>query len=313
MLRVFASLVLAAAVLAPAAAAEPLRISTLSLTNESFLRGVADGKPVTITGELEFPARADGPAPVVVLLHGAGGLEGFHATWAREIRSVGFATLLLDSFSGRSAAKIMDQMEAVSLPSRVVDAYRALAALAAHPKIDRARIVYMGFSHGAAAGIPASQRRFAKAFGTPDAEFAGWLLFYPFCNVRFNGDEQVVARPMRIFHGAADDWTPIATCRGSVERLRAAGADVVLHEYPDAYHTFDNPRHGSMNRQPNAMNPARCFYEERAGFVMVNVDTGKEMSFRDPCWTRGVTTGYSPAAHAASTAAVKDFLTKLAR
>jgi len=307
------ALVLAAAVLTPAAAAEPLKISTLSLTNESFLRGVAEGKPVTISGELEFPARVDGPTPVVVLLHGAGGLEGFHAAWARELRGSGFATLLLDSFSGRAAARIMDQMEAVSLPSRVVDAYRALAALAADPRIDRARIVYMGFSHGAAAAIPASQQRFAKAFGAPDVDFAAWLLFYPFCNVRFTGDDQVVARPMRIFHGVADDWTPISSCRGYVERLRGAGADVVLHAYPDAYHTFDNPRHGPINRQPNAMNPARCFYEEREGFVMVNIDTGKEMSFRDPCWTRGATTGYSPQAHAASIAAVKDFLTKLRR
>ena len=87
----------------------------------------------------------------------------------------------------------------------------------------------------------------------------------------------------------------------------------MLHEYPDAYHTFDNPRHGPMKRQQNAMNPARCFYEEREGFLMANVATGKEMSFRDWCWTRGATTGYSAAAHAAATAAVKEFLTKLGR
>jgi dienelactone hydrolase len=298
---------------AAAAAAEQIKIQTLTLEREPFLRGIADGKDVVISGELELPEGATGPVPAVLLMHGAGGVQDYHALWARELRAVGAATFIVDSFSGRGVGRIADQLEAVGLPSRVIDAYRALAVLAAHPKIDRERIVYLGFSHGATAALPASQRRFLSAFGPSDASFAGWLLFYAFCNTRLIGDDAVTARPIRLFHGIADDYTPISTCRQYVERVRAAGADVVLHEYAHALHGFDNPRLSQVSRNGRAMNPTRCYYEEKEGAVVVNAETGKPMSYRDACWTRGVTTGYQPEAHTASLGAVKAFLAGLVR
>ncbi len=45
--------------------------------------------------------------------------------------------------------------------------------------------------------------------------------------------------PIRMFHGAADNYVPVAPCRGFVERLKAKGANVTLTEYPGAHHVFD--------------------------------------------------------------------------
>src|SRR5207302_1169830 len=85
-------------------------------------------------------------------------------------------------------------------------------------------IAFIGYSHGATAGLYASQRRFQKAFGPSGAEYALLLLFYPYCNTRIIGDSEVTARPIRIFHGAADDWTPLAPCKAWIDRARAAAS-----------------------------------------------------------------------------------------
>jgi len=36
---------------------------------------------------------------------------------------------------------------------------------------------------------------------------------------------------LRIFHGLADDWTPVGPCREYVERLTRAGVDAKVHEF----------------------------------------------------------------------------------
>jgi dienelactone hydrolase len=293
--------------------AADVKIPTLTIETDKFLRGLSQGKAHAISGELELPAGGSERVPAVVLLHGGGGVQDYHHIWARELRGIGFATLIVDSFSGRGLARIADNLEALSAASRVLDLYRALAVLAADPRIDRDRIVFMGFSHGATAGLYAVRRRFRKAFGPPDADYAAWLLFYPYCNTRFIDDVAVTPRPIRIFHGMADNWTPIGPCRDFVARARGADGDVAINEYPNAYHGFDNSRTAQYVRTGNAMNPSRCFFVEVEGGVVVNSETGKAMTYRDACWTRGVTTGYEPAASTDAVASVKPLLAGLTR
>ena len=57
----------------------------------------------------------------------------------------------------------------------------------------------------------------------------------------FIDDTDLAAAPVRQFHGQADDWVAVGPCRPYFERLRAAGRDVKLTEYPDAHHSYDNP------------------------------------------------------------------------
>ena len=72
-------------------------------------------------------------------------------------------------------------------------------------------------------------------------QFAVYIPFYPDCITTYQSDTEVVDRPIRIFHGTPDDQKPVATCKAYVERLRSAGRDVQLTEYPNAQHSFDNP------------------------------------------------------------------------
>jgi dienelactone hydrolase len=110
-----------------------------------------------------------------------------------------------------------------------------------HPRVDPTRIALMGFSRGGQATLYASLRRFHQLWNKSGVEFAAYVPFYPDCMTTFLSDTDVVDRPIRIFGGTRDDYNPISACKAYVERLRTAGSDVELTEYPNASHAFDNP------------------------------------------------------------------------
>ena len=63
-----------------------------------------------------------------------------------SLSSAGIATFLVDSFSGRGIVNTITDQSQLDTLSMMVDAYRALALLARHPRIDAGRIAVMGFS-----------------------------------------------------------------------------------------------------------------------------------------------------------------------
>ncbi|MFQ5533018.1 MAG: dienelactone hydrolase family protein, partial [Candidatus Methylomirabilales bacterium] len=196
----------------------------------------------------------------------------------------------------------------LSSGSMMVDAFRALHLLSTHPRIDPARIAVMGFSKGGIVSLYASLSRFRRMHGPEGVEFAAYLAFYPFCGFAFVGDDQVADQPIRIFHGTADDYTPIVPCREYAGRLRRAGKDVRLIEYRDAPHGFDNPNLSRARFLPRVVNPARCSFIERPAGWLMNRETGQPLTFNDPCFSRGATVGYDPRAHRQAVRAVKALL-----
>jgi dienelactone hydrolase len=71
--------------------------------------------------------------------------------------------------------------------------------------------------------------------------FAAYLAVSPVCQAADLDDAQMGERPIRIFDGRTDPSAPGASCRALIDRLRAAGKDVQLTEYPGAPHPFDVP------------------------------------------------------------------------
>jgi dienelactone hydrolase len=166
----------------------------------------------------------------------------------------------------------------------------------------------MGFSKGGFVALYASLTRFQRMHAPPGLEFAAYVPFYPICIRTYIDDGQVSARPIRIFHGGADDWLPVAACRQYVDRLRQAGKDIQLTEYAGAQHGFDNPTSPPTLRLPNVQAGPDCRLEERAGGQMVFRDTGQPFAAGHPCVRRGATIGYDPEAHRLALDAVKAFL-----
>lgn len=173
-------------------------------------------------GLLHVPSgyRVERPAPLLVLLHGAGGeaeqlLGPFEATAERH----GILLLAPDS-RGRTWDVILD-----GFGPDIGFLDRALAQTFAHYAVDPMHVAVGGFSDGAS---------YALSLGLGNGGlFRHVLAFSP----GFVAAEQVEGRP-RLFvtHGIRDEVLPIGrTSRVLVPRLREAGYDVAYREFPGGH------------------------------------------------------------------------------
>jgi len=315
-MRLFASVMLLALAGIPAQAQDAKQIAarvelhaitTLTLSDQQFLSGDANGKVTTVTGEFRI-AQGAGKLPVVVLLHGSGGMGPNIEAWAREFNAMGISTFALDGFTGRGLTSVNMDQALLGRLAFTLDSYRVLEILAKHPRVDPSRIALMGFSRGGQGALFASLKRFHQMWNKSGIEFAVYIPFYPDCMTTYIQDTDV-DRPIRIFHGAPDDYNPVATCRNYVERLKAAGRDVVLTEYPNAQHGFDNPLGAAAPFMVKGAQTVRnCRLMEEPTGVLINAVSKEPFTYKDACVEKDPHVNHDAEATAAAKAAVKDFL-----
>jgi dienelactone hydrolase len=282
-----------------------------TLTIEQVLRGEKEGTPVTISGILRIPgppASAE-KRPAVVLLSGLGGINISHEDWSSELLRTGAAVFIVDSFSGRNLLTLPEQGRLSPL-SRLPDAFAALELLSKHPRIDASRVAIMGTSHGAGPAIYSSSERFVKSGTAQGLSFAAHIGLYPNCNTIYRDETKTTGKPIRVFHGLADDWLPIGPCRQFVERLKKGNQDVALVELADAHHAYDNRFFRQVTKIAMGTSPRNCLWEEKENGQIVNAKTGHPI-MNDPCFEKGAHVGYNEAAHQQTVAAVKSFLTEV--
>jgi Dienelactone hydrolase and related enzymes len=289
-------------------------IPTLTISDADFLKGDAShGKRVAVGGELRV-AQGRGRTPAVVLVHGSSGVGPNVELWVRDLNAMGISTFVIDGFTGRGLTVVGPDQALLGRLNLVLDAYRALDILAKHPRIDASRIVMMGFSRGGQATLFASVKRFNELWNTSGVEFAAHIPFYPDCSTTYLRDTELTRHPVRIFHGTPDDYNPVASCRAYVERLKAAGNDVELTEYPNAQHAFDNPLGAATPAvSRNAQTVRNCRIREEAPGDLVNTATRQRFQYGDACVERDPHTGRDPEATAAARRAVAEFLRSVGR
>lgn len=300
--------------IAPATAQIPSRIEMLvvksrTLSGDAFLRGDAAGPEVLLAGELRLPPRAAPKVPAAILVHGSGGISGAADLWARELNAMGVAAFILDTFSGRGITSTVADQDQLSSLAMMVDAYRALDVLAAHPRIRADRIAVVGFSKGAVASVYSAMDRFREAHGSKTNRFAAHVGFYTPCNVAYMGDTRLAPVPVRLLHGITDDYVSIEPCRDYVQRAKAAGADITLTEYPDSPHGFDNPTSGRLVAVPSAQSTRNCRLKEGAGGAVVDAKTAEPYILKTAsCVAVGAHVGHNPETTAQARIALRDFV-----
>jgi dienelactone hydrolase len=283
-------------------------INTLTLSDAQFLTGDGNVRTTVTTAALRIP-RGEGRLPVVVLQHGSGGMAANIEMWSRELYAIGVSTLALDGFTGRGFTSVSTNQALLGRLNFVLDIYRALDVLAKHPRVDPQRVALMGFSRGGQAALYASLKRFHKMWNRSGIEFAAYIPFYPDCATTFLADAEVADRPVRIFGGTQDDYNPIVLCKAYVERLKAAGRDVQVTEYPTASHAFDNP----LGPVPPAVvaggqSVRHCTIREEPAGLLINASTREPFTYKDPCVEIGPHVGYDSATTEAAKASVKEIL-----
>ncbi|MGB7042425.1 MAG: dienelactone hydrolase family protein, partial [Xanthobacteraceae bacterium] len=219
---------------------ETILIQTLTISDEQFLKGESFGMPTIISGTLRV-APGTGRHPLVVLVHGSGGIEENIARWEKVFASLGISTFAINSFTGRGVASTVADQSKLGRLNMVLDLYRSLAVLAADPRIDPGRIAVMGFSRGGQATLYASLKRFQKMWNPSGIDPAVYVALYAPCITTYIDDTQVSDHPIRIFHGRTDDWVEVTPCRAYFERLKRTAKDVQMTEFPNTWHAFDYP------------------------------------------------------------------------
>jgi dienelactone hydrolase len=287
-------------------------IPTLTLSDQQFLTGSADGKAVTVSGEFRI-AQGSGRLPVVVLMHGSSGVGAGMEPWVHTFNAMGISTFVIDGFTGRGLTVVGPNQALLGRLNLIVDIYRSLEILRAHPRVDPDRIVLMGFSRGGQAALFASLDRFDKLWNKSGVRFAAYIPFYPDCSTSYAGDTEVGDRPIRIFHGTPDDYNPVASCKTYVARLQEAKRDVVLTEYPDSEHAFDIGLLGVSSKvvSAHAQTVRDCHIREGNGGVLMNADTQEPFTYKDACVELDPHVGGNPATAEEARKAVSDFLTTL--
>jgi dienelactone hydrolase len=295
-----------------AARVELYSIPSLTVSDQQFLTGDINGKPVTVTGEFRI-AQGSGRLPVVVLMHGSSGVGASMEPWVRQFNGMGISTFVIDGFTGRGLTLVGPNQALLGRLNLIVDIYRSLDVLAHHPRVDPDRIVLMGFSRGGQAALYASLERFNKLWNKSGAQFAGYIPFYPDCSTTYATDTEVAARPIRIFHGTPDDYNPVASCKAFVARLQDAKRDVVLTEYPDSQHAFDAGLLGvsAVTVSTNAQTARNCRIREGEGGVLMNADTQAPFGYKDACIELNPHVGGNPTTAEAARKAVVEFLQTL--
>ena len=174
------------------------------------------------------------------------------------------------------------------------------------------RIVVMGFSRGGQSALYSAMNRLYGTLGPANnLRFAAHIALYPDCMTTYRGDTDVADVPIRILHGAADDYNPVAPCRAYVERVRNAQKNIQLIEYPDAHHVFDAPLFRTPVTLSAATTTRRRQLAEAENGEIINRETHKPFGFGDACVEKGPTIAFDKFASNRARIYVRDFLSEL--
>jgi dienelactone hydrolase len=268
---------------------------------------------VRIPAELLWPAGASGRRPVMIIMHGSGGLrQEREYRYARELNKEGIAAVVLDSFSPRGVATTGGQQERVTTSTMVGDVYALLNLLQTHPQVDVDRIGLMGFSKGGSVTVFALDEQVRSALAVGGARFAVGVAFYPGCVTQLKRPKPTGA-PLFMLLGEQDSYTPAVQCERQAASIRAAGGTVTVLKYAGAHHGWDSPSPLQFTRFDYSY--GNCASEVDESGAVTDLRTGRRLDSPDAiraaieaCGTRGVWVGANADAARQSLADLKTIL-----
>ncbi|MDP3693371.1 dienelactone hydrolase family protein [Bradyrhizobium sp.] len=217
----------------------------------------ADAAPLPSPHQVEIPVSSgtlhaqlykpvgDGPFPVVIALHGCGGLAGHsgpvqrrYRDWAAPLLKGGTAVLLPDSYGSRELGPQCRARERGILArrERVADIMVARHWLAQQSWVAQHRISLLGWAEGASALLWAVRPQ--SRWRTAEPDFRSAIAFYPDCRIssRLGWSTRV---PTLLLIGARDDISSPPACRLMIDGAHGRSALARIVVYPGAWHDFD--------------------------------------------------------------------------
>jgi dienelactone hydrolase len=292
-------------------------IKFMSKDLDSFvdvLDGLENDKDVKIYGKLTIPKETKGKIPCVIYMHGASG--GFTENakrridpWLRMFNKMGIATFKLDSFKGRNVKSVVANQTAVTTKEMVVDVYKALEVMAAHPRIDKDNIGIMGGSKGGYVAFMAMWKPMYEAIGV-EAKFAFHISLYA-SPYEFE-DFRFMNAPLLILVGDADDWCPAEPWKEVAAKMTSHNYDVELVIYKGAHHSFDASYAPRTYSKGHSYTNCR-WAVTKEGYAWETSTGLEEIEGMKKCRNEssGVTVGYNKAAKKASKIKAAEFVARV--
>jgi dienelactone hydrolase len=192
-----------------------------------------------------YKPEGDGPFPVVIALHGCGGLGGHsepiqvrYRDWAEELLKDRKAVLFPDSYGSRELGPQcrVKERRITARRERVTDILAARQWLMQQSWAAHDRISLLGWANGASALLWAVRPQLLLHHAEPD--FRSAVAFYPDCRLS-SGLGWSARVPTLVLIGAKDDVSSPPACRQMVEGAHGRSALTRIVVYPSAYHDFD--------------------------------------------------------------------------
>ena len=194
-------------------------------------------RPRKISGELSLPP-GDGPFPAVVLYHGnfhPEKLEPWFDDLVPQLVESGFATFVIDSFTGRKITNTAFNEGWLSRGARLVDIFQALNMLARFDEIDENRIGISGYSAGGTTAMLAAEVQINETSLARGRSFAAHLMVYPSCQTRFR-NHVLTGSPMLYLVAENDGYSPAEYCKEYVEAVGSEKSNVQIEIYAGMNH-----------------------------------------------------------------------------
>jgi dienelactone hydrolase len=230
-------------------------LSAITFLGLFAVASAADAAPLASPLQVDIPLSSgvlhaqlykpdgNGPFPVVIALHGCGGLAGHsgpveprYRDWAEQLLGDGKAVLLPDSYGSRELGPQcrVKERHVRARRERVADIMAARQWLVQQPWAARDRISLLGWANGASALLWAVRPQLLSV----EPDFRSAIAFYPDCRIssRLGWSARV---PTLLLIGAKDDVSSPPACRQMVDGARGRSALARIVVYPGAYHDFD--------------------------------------------------------------------------
>jgi dienelactone hydrolase len=211
------------------------------------------GRGVFLGARLYAPEGA-GPFGAIVISHTCATLRQHIFEWAQRFLGAGYVVLVVDHLGPRGVTNNCPPNNNVSVTDYAQDDVAGLKHLRTLPFVDGKRIVQVGLSYGAMAGLRLASDKFrARSLG--NERFAAVVSLYPWCNgqggPRYQDHQwnffDDTTTPLLLLLGADDDDADPRSCVEQATRNAASGLPVEYKVFPATTHAFD---HSLMGDKP---------------------------------------------------------------
>lgn len=214
--------------------------------------------------------QGEGPHPLVMLLHGCGGVQPYLADYAAAAVEAGVAVLIVDSFAPRGISRLNAHATVCTGlrlrgVERAMDVFALLAWARSQAHIDAERIALAGWSHGGWTAM--------EAFTRPPGTLAHLLdpvraviTVYPYAGpFALTARRGWGGRKPRVFGviAGADQVVGTKAPEAAFRRLSADGLNVETLRLAGATHAFDDAHASDPRTRHDPAHTAAC----RAFFV----------------------------------------------